>query len=911
MTKKFTGLRAKLLLLIAIGLLLLFAILFLVTKLFLQQGYSKLEHDKTLIQVSSAESLLKEQSDQLSSVTRDYAHWNDTYHFMETRDPAYIKSNLNDTTFSNIKINAIIFVNLNGEIVFKKGLDFVSGQSWRIPQQLEQAANKGGVLIDPENDDISGLFQTPEGVFVVSAFDVRDSEVTKERRGTLIMVRALDKPLIAHIAKILGAKLDIQSSLNSNLAGVVQLSKNTVEIKPLNNKQIVGYKALEDIGGTSKLMLRVTDDREIFEQGESSLNFIYWSALLVALLLAAFSWLTDKLVLKRLQHLNRNVKRIADLATPAGRIEDLEGRDEIASLGYDINVMLERLDGSQHALELEKNRSQITLSTLSSITDAVITCDDSGHVVYMNAAAEGLTGVLSSEANGKAVQELIHLITEDNIAPIDGSWITDHSSAIDEVILKRTDGQEFIITKMTSALSDHATVNFGTVTVLRDVTAIRALSKQLSYQASHDALTGLINRYEFERKIQDAIEDAVSENRVHCLAYLDLDQFKIVNDTSGHMAGDALLKQLCGELKTRIRSADTLARLGGDEFAILLMGCDLDKAQSIVNDLLSAVQEYRFRYDDKVFKVGASIGLTEISQNQSFTLSELFAITDSACYIAKKEGGNRIQTYIPDERELKERFNHIEWVSRINRSLEENQFVLYMQRMHSFMLDGEPHCEILIRMKDQDDNMFLPEFFLPAAERYNLMPLIDRWVVAKAFAIIASMGNDFPYTCAINLSGQTLSDEGFQHYVLDQFKKHKINPNRICFEITETAVITHLEKARQFMHALKGVGCCFSLDDFGSGLSSFGYLKNLEVDFLKIDGMFVKSIVDNKIDRAMVESINNVGHVMNLKTIAEFAENDDIIRMLEEIGVDYAQGYGVAMPELFEHCMAYDIKRSA
>lgn len=912
MIKKFTGLRAKLLLLIAIGLILLFAILFLITKLFLQQGYSKLEHDKTLIQVNSAESLLKEQSDQLSSVTRDYAHWDDTYHFIKTQDPAYLKSNFNDTTFSNIKINAIIIVNLEGEIVFKKGLDFITGQPWRIPQQLEQAASKGGVLVDPENDDISGLFQTSEGLFVVSAFDVRDSVLTKGRLGTLIMVRPLDKPLIAHIAKILGAKLDIQSSLNSNLVDVARLSsKNTVEIKPLNNKLIVGYKAVEDISGTSKLILRVASSREIFEQGKASLNFIYWSALSIALLLTALSWLMDRLVLKRLEHLIRSVKHVANLATPAARIKELEGRDEIASLGHDINAMLERLDESQHALELEKNRSQITLSTLSGITDAVITCDDSEHVVYMNAAAERLTGVLSSEANGKAVQQLFHLVTEDKLTPIDGGWITDHFSTIEEVILKRIDGQEFIITKMTSALSDHSAVNFGTVTVLRDVTAIRALSKQLSYQASHDALTGLINRYEFEQKLQDAIEDAVSENRVHCFAYLDLDQFKIVNDTSGHMAGDALLKQLCAELKTKMRSADTFARLGGDEFAILLMGCDLDKAKSIVNDLLSVIQKYRFNYDDKIFKVGASIGLTEISQTQSFTLSELFAITDSACYTAKKEGGNRIQTYIPDERELKQRFNHVEWVSRINQSLEENQFVLYMQRMHSFVLEGEPHCEILIRMKDQGNRVLLPIFFLPAAERYNLMPLIDRWVVAEAFSIIASKGDTFPYTCAINLSGQTLSDEGFQHYVLDQFKKHKVNPNRICFEITETAVITHLEKARQFIRALKMVGCRFSLDDFGSGLSSFGYLKNLEVDFLKIDGMFVKSIVDNKIDRAMVDSINNVGHVMQLKTIAEFAENDDIINMLEEIGVDYAQGYGVAMPELFEHYVANDIKCSA
>ena len=301
-----------------------------------------------------------------------------------------------------------------------------------------------------------------------------------------------------------------------------------------------------------------------------------------------------------------------------------------------------------------------------------------------------------------------------------------------------------------------------------------------------------------------------------------------------------------------------------------------------------------------MFKVGASIGLIEISPNHTYTLSDIISKVDSACYAAKGDGGNRIHVYRPDDIQLKNHNSQLQWVSRIHTALEHNQFVLYMQPIAGLQANSEQHCELLIRMQGDDGTLYPPGSFLPAAERYRLMPLIDRWVVAAALAAIARKGANFTAVCAINLSGQSLSQDDFLDYVIAQITQHKVDTKRLCFEITETAVITNLDKARQFMQALRKIGCRFSLDDFGSGLSSFAYLKNLEVDFLKIDGMFVKSIVGNKIDRAMVDSINNIGHVMGLHTIAEFAENQEIIQVLKELGVDYAQGYGVAMPELFE-----------
>ena len=897
--KHLNSLRAKMLLAMAAGMLLLFALIFFVARTVLLDGYSKLEKDKATIQINSAISLLNEQSEQLGISVRDYAHWDDMYQFVVKKDPTFIKTSLSNTIFSNFKINALLVINNEGEAVYQRGVDHTTLKPWRIPELLLQAIRKGGVLTSPSKTNTSGLFWTPQGIFVVSAMDIVNSDENKPRRGTLIMARLLDEALLKHIENILGAKVSVAAMRDDEIAALSpNLSKGEKVVMPLSNSQVGGFALLDVIGDEdTKLLLSTAGDRKIFEQGQSSLKFLYWASLLAALLLGAFSWLLDKLVLSRLAHLNEHVKRIGESASTSGRVQGFSGNDEMSGLAQGINGMLQRLDQSQLALQFEKERAQVTLS---SIADAVITSDDKGLVIYMNDAAERLTGITISNAAGQSLQSLFHLRTEDKTASLDSAWLTDAVSAFNEVLLARADGQTFTISKSASPLHDAKGLLFGTVTVLHDVTMLRALSQQLSYQARYDALTGLINRYEFDCKAQAAIEDVASGSRAHCLAYIDLDKFKIVNDTCGHAAGDFLLKQLADHLKAKVRSSDSLARLGGDEFALLLMGCSLDKAHDIVNSLLQAVQDYCFTFEGKVFKVGASIGLIEIRSDQNHSLGDLLSRVDSACYAAKSDGGNRIHIYRADDRLIEDRNSQLQWVSRINAALEHNQYVLYMQPLAGLKMNDEQHCELLIRMQGEDGKLYLPGSFLPIAERYHMMPQIDRWVVNAALTIIARKGPAFNMVCAINLSGQSLSQEGFLDFVINQIKQHKVDAKRLCFEITETAVITNLNKARQFIQALRAIGCKFSLDDFGSGLSSFAYLKNLSVDIIKIDGLFVKAIANNTIDRAMVESINNIGHVMGLQTVAEFAENDAIINMLKEIGVDYAQGYGVAMPALFE-----------
>jgi len=428
--------------------------------------------------------------------------------------------------------------------------------------------------------------------------------------------------------------------------------------------------------------------------------------------------------------------------------------------------------------------------------------------------------------------------------------------------------------------------------------------ERLTYR---DILTGIFNRRAFESHLSMALETARSEGRHHTLCYLDLDQFKVVNDTCGHLAGDELLKQVAARLQGKLRESDILARLGGDEFGVLLDNCPIERAGVIAEDLRKTVKTFRFCWEDKVFDIGVSIGLVEISPKVT-TLADLFKEADAACYMAKDLGRNRVQVYQPDDEVLAQRYGEMQWVSRIAQAFEDKRFVLYSQEIAPLSpREGDRlHVELLIRMLDENGELVPPMAFLPAAERYSLIGDIDRWVLEAACDILARYQSTWrtqPPIVAINVSGQSLGDPTFLDFVVERLKGTDIEPGQFCFEITETSAITHLVSAKQFIGVLRQMGCHFALDDFGSGLSSFAYLKNLHVDCLKIDGHFVKHMADDPIDRAMVASINEIGHLMNMRTVGEFVENEEILAALREIGVDYVQGFGIAKPVPFEEAL--------
>lgn len=441
----------------------------------------------------------------------------------------------------------------------------------------------------------------------------------------------------------------------------------------------------------------------------------------------------------------------------------------------------------------------------------------------------------------------------------------------------------------------------GVYAIYRDITERKRVVAEIAHQATHDELTDLANRREFERCATQMVEAAALSTKGNALLYIDLDQFKVVNDTCGHPAGDRLLKDIGRILKENVRTTDTIARLGGDEFAILLQDCPPSVAERIAQRIVHQVADYRFRWNEKPFSIGASIGLV-IIDNAISDFSTLMTAADAACYTAKEKGRHRVQIYRPDDADMIKQHDQLDWVSRINQALENDQFVLYYQRLFPIkMASGlRPHYEILIRMLDNQHQLVPPNAFIPAAERFGLMPAIDRWVIRHVFRTLAARRKPDPVDneiVGINISGTSLSENGFVDYVRDQFSEHSIAPGSICFEITETAAISDLDRALDFIRAMHELGCVIALDDFGSGMSSFNYLKSLDVDYLKIDGAFIKDMADNEVDSAMAEAINRVGQVMGIRTVAEYVENERILERLRLLGVDYAQGFGVHRPE--------------
>ncbi|MDP1708777.1 MAG: EAL domain-containing protein [Gammaproteobacteria bacterium] len=582
---------------------------------------------------------------------------------------------------------------------------------------------------------------------------------------------------------------------------------------------------------------------------------------------------------------------------------DGQGRP-LSSLGT-VQDVTERKQ-AEEALFQEKERAQVTLQ---SIGDAVITTDAEARVDYMNPVAEQLTGWSVAEARGQPLARVfnaIHELTREPVECLAALVLREQrSAALDcDAALIRRDGVEFSIEDSAAPIRDRQGAITGVVLVFHDVSQARVMANQIVYQARHDPLTGLLNRREFELCLKQALESAREDGKQHAVCYIDLDQFKVVNDTCGHMAGDELLKQLAGRLQERVRGNDILARLGGDEFGVLLHGCPLDKAWEIADDLCAMARKFRFAWEGKTFDVGASIGLVPI-HGESASLAEVLSAADSACYVAKSEGRNRVHVYQADDRALARHRSEMQWVSQIRQALEEDRFCLYyqvMQPLNNTATAGN-HIEVLLRMKAHDGQLVLPMAFIGAAERYNLMTTLDRWVIRATFDFLSRQsgsgnGNDYPLvTCAINLSGQSLCEDAFLDFAIEQLQRADIQPTQICFEITETAAVTHLSRAMRFISTLKGMGCRFALDDFGSGLSSFGYLKNLPVDYLKIDGTFVRDMADNVIDRAMVEAINNIGHVMHIQTIAEWVEDDAVLALAQQMGIDFAQGYAIAKPQ--------------
>jgi len=575
-----------------------------------------------------------------------------------------------------------------------------------------------------------------------------------------------------------------------------------------------------------------------------------------------------------------------------------QGKNAFLTVAHDIT--------HRKSLEASLGRGKLQARiTLESIGEGVITTDLNGTIDYMNEAAEQLLGGTRSAGLGKRLLDLLTLVDE-----VDRSSLGDPvAKCLGErkrinlgrraLLLSKQAEREFSTELTASPIRGPDGEIAGCVVIFHDVSEVRGLAREMSYQASHDALTGLVNRAEFERRLGAALDSARGEGVSHVVSYLDLDRFKLVNDSSGHIAGDNLLREISSLLKQRVRDSDTVARVGGDEFAMLLAGCPLDKARQIADDICQAVADHKFAWQDRAFDIGVSIGLVEVGKD-SGSAEGVLSAADSACYVAKQQGRGRIHVYSTRDEVLARERGEIQWLQRLQRALKENEFELYVQPIVALAGRTEvgPAAEILLRMRDESGASILPSHFLGSAERYQLMSHIDRWVVQTALTAIAGGAPNLPNgrSCGINLSAQTLGDDDFLEFVVDVLDHTGVDPQKICFEIRESAVVSQLDQAQRFINVLHGIGCRFALDNFGSGIGSFANLKNLSLDYLKIDGVYTHDVENDSVNREMVAAMVKLARTLDFRVVAEQVEDQASFEALRGLGVDFVQGYVVERP---------------
>ena len=579
---------------------------------------------------------------------------------------------------------------------------------------------------------------------------------------------------------------------------------------------------------------------------------------------------------------------------------EYHGKQAILTIARDVSW--------RKSLEVSLTRSKRQAQyTLESIAEGVITTDTEGRIDYMNRAAEAMTGADRDEATGHRIGELFTLVDEADRRSL-GDPVERCLSMRRRVnmgrralLVSRDGEQEHSVEISASPIRGPGNSISGTVVVFHDVSEIRGLTRQMSYQATHDALTGLINRHEFERRLTEALDTALAGEAVHVLCYMDLDRFKAVNDSCGHLAGDNMLREVATLIKSKVRDSDFVGRLGGDEFGTLLVGCPLEKARQIAGDICNAVGDYRFVWQDKIFDVGISIGLVEIS-HASTTLEDLMSAADSACYVAKQKGRGQVHVYSARDEAIARERGDIQWLREMQAALHENGFDLAVQPIIATGGGDEsgPAVEVLIRLRGEHGRAATTAEFLRPAERYQLMPQIDRWVVNAALSAIGSGEIKLPNrrSCAINISGQTLADEEFLAFVVEALDHSGVSPSSVCFEVTENAISANVQFAQRFIEVLHGIGCEFALDDFGNGLGAFSSLRHLPVDYLKIDGAYTRNLAGDQVNQEMVAAMIKLARTMEFRVIAEQVERQEDFDWLREHGVDFVQGNFIEAPAM-------------
>jgi diguanylate cyclase (GGDEF)-like protein/PAS domain S-box-containing protein len=816
-------------------------------------------------------------------------------------------------TIGLIKLEKIIIYDANFQMIVSsgRGIDITSNDKLPCAQIVSYVKSLSSIQRTKPNSSLCEYNNLSLSSTVISIGSLKP-------KGYIHII-ANPAFTLTNIEKELGMPLKIFDRNNT----LLHQSANWPSKNILHNHLVSTYTLYDE---NKMPFIKVQGASEIFDFRDN-LNNTRYKVILGASALTLLTLLFALLILKRGLLPLKKLRNAAN-SSARGEFSSVEetGYSEINAPIHAFNLMVEKIQSlisdlknevvkhqktevkykqakekaELHAQHVKKQSNFLHL-TLQSIVDGVITTDIDGYVQTINPMAEQLTGWSAAEAIDKPLVQVMHALRDDTHKRIyDPTENIEFKTVLDEpvnaILIQNSSGIETPVEYVVAPMRDHDDKMAGIVVIIHDESVQRSLNRQLTFQATHDALTGLINRYEFERRLKDVLTGLKKNASINTLCYIDLDQFKLINDTCGHTAGDELLKEITLLIQNSLDGIGILARLGGDEFGLLLEHCDAIKAQVITKNLLDEIQQYNFTWKESAFTISASVGITPISTTTT-SCEEILSNAESACYLAKETGRNRIQVFTEKDDKLLTQQREMHWVSRINHALEENRFQLYFQEI--MPLKGHEqsfikHGEILLRMVDKEGDIVSPNNFLPAAERYNMITAIDEWVVNTSIQWLATRKDKV--LISVNLSGMSLSNRDFLNFVVSKIKLYKINPELLCFEITETAAIDNLSTAIYFMNVLKKLGCSFALDDFGSGLSSFSYLNSLPVDFLKIDGTFVMDIDKDPMHYAMVKSINEVGQVMGIKTIAEYAASESIIKCLREVGVDNAQGYAIARP---------------
>lgn len=900
----------------------LFVVLFFAVRAGLERQFTSLEQRSATTDVSRVRSALDEQVRSLDRAGASLAARGSTYRYMSGQATGFAETELNDEALSQLMADVVLFVDDRGRVAHAYGIDLDLGTRGVLSKPVVEALRDSRELYH-DNDPrgcASGLIAVPGQVMIVSAHSITTADRYSPPNGTLVLARAVDAEEAQRLSDMTKLRVSTYALNAVNLdADSMRAMSEMADgaalcVHPLSERTMGAYAAVPSIEGPPALLMRAELPRDVYARGEAAASFLAVSLLLVgASAMGSVILAVDRTVLSRLALLSTQVARVGFEVDPSRRVT-VEGKDEIADLAADVNGMLDALEASGADLarardELERRVEERTDALarseqryrmlLERMADAVFSVDLDGVIAYANERAQDLTGWPVAELIGRHFRELVSPESALAIAAQLAGDVDPQDTWTMEVELGDATGQIVPVELRAAPLVDQSGNVVGTQWIARDVAERKRFEQQLVHMANHDHLTGLYNRRFFETTLDLELAEARRSDGRGAVLWLDLDDFKEINDSLGHRAGDEVLVAVTDRLRTAVRESNMLARIGGDEFAVLLPGVTIDEAQAAAGRLLGAVNGHSYAASSQAIRLSASVGVVAYPDH-GLTSEELMANADVSMYLAKERGRGQVHIHEVDQRWRTEVRARMRWNERVTRALREQRFRVFAQPVMHVRTRTVARHELLIRMTGEKGRIILPIEFLPAAERLGLIHDIDRWMTQQAAVLL---GEHPGLHLEVNLSGRAFNDPELLPAIERAIAECDVRHGCLGFEITETAAIADISRAQAFIHRLKGLGCRFSLDDFGSGFSSFYYLKHLPIDCLKVDGSYVRALAHSSQDRCLVRGMVELSRGLGIEVAAEYVEDAETLDIVGELGVDYAQGYHIGRPVPVEEAL--------